>query len=75
MIKDNHIVAAELEVDLVGENVARASTVAAAHRALWSSPSHRENLLSDRFSALGVGVARGAGGSLFVAELFARPAR
>lgn len=68
-------VAAELDVDLVGENVARASSVAAAHRALWASPSHRENLLSPRFTRLGVGVARGTDGSLFVAELFALPSR
>lgn len=67
-------VAAALDVDLVGENVARAASVAAAHRALWASPSHRENLLSTRFTRLGVGVAR-RGDAVFVAELFALPSR
>ncbi len=68
-------VSAVLDADLVGENVARASSVAAAHRALWASPSHRENLLSSRFTRLGVGVARGVDGTVFVAELFVLPSR
>ncbi|HKQ68691.1 MAG TPA: CAP domain-containing protein, partial [Polyangiaceae bacterium] len=33
----------------IGENVAHARTTALAHRALWASPSHRQNMLDDRF--------------------------
>lgn len=40
----------------VGENVAQASSLARAHRALWNSPSHRANLLDSSFDRVGVGV-------------------
>ena len=54
---------------LVGENVARAADAAAAHRALWASPSHRANMLSTDYGRIGVGVVR-AGGAVWVVELF-----
>ena len=56
----------------VGENVAHAADAASAHRALWLSPSHRENLLDPRFDHVGIGVRRDADGSLWVTEIFAR---
>jgi hypothetical protein len=55
----------------VGENVAHAANVVLAHRALWSSPSHRDNLLHPRFDRVGVGVTADADGSVWVTELFA----
>jgi uncharacterized protein YkwD len=55
---------------VVGENVARAETAARAHRAIWSSPSHRGNLLEARYDSLGVGAVRGPDG-LWVCEVFA----
>lgn len=54
-----------------GENVAHAADVARAHRALWASPAHRENLLLGRFSAVGVGLAEDDDGSVWVCEIFA----
>jgi uncharacterized protein YkwD len=60
-----------LSVRVAGENVAHASDAASAHRALWRSPSHRENLLEPRFDAVGIGVATGGDGSLWVCEVFA----
>jgi uncharacterized protein YkwD len=42
---------------LVGENVAHASSLGRAHRALWESPAHRATLLDPGFSAVGIGVA------------------
>lgn len=63
--------AAGLDVAAAGENVAHALDPARAHRALWASPSHRENLLLDRFDAVGIGVARDEDGSVWVCELFA----
>ena len=54
-----------------GENVAHAGTVTLAQRALWASPSHRENLLFSRFDLLGVGVAPDADGTLWVCQVFA----
>lgn len=62
---------AGLEATRPGENVAHAKTVERAHRVLWASPSHRGNLLDPSFSKLGVGVARGADGSVWVSEVFA----
>lgn len=64
--------AAGLELKAVGENVAHGATVAAAHRALWSSPSHRSNILSAYFDSIGIGIASDEDGSVWVCELFGR---
>ena len=53
-----------------GENVAGASNLRRAHRALWASPSHRGNVLESRFSRVGIGVERGPDGRVWVTELF-----
>jgi uncharacterized protein YkwD len=63
--------ASGISVHVVGENAASATTLEGAHRALWASPSHRENLLFARFSRAGVAVVRGDDGSVWVTELFA----
>ena len=54
-----------------GENVAHALDLTRAHRALWASPSHRENLLEPRFDKIGIGVASDPDGSIWVCEVFA----
>lgn len=64
------VTAAGLSANEIGENVAQASSIEGCHRALWRSPSHRENLLSRRFREVGVGVVRGRDGSTFVVQLF-----
>jgi hypothetical protein len=56
----------------IGENVAHAGNVTGAHRALWSSPSHRSNMLERRYDRVGIGVASAPDGTLWVTELFAR---
>jgi uncharacterized protein YkwD len=56
---------------MTGENVAHATTVALAHRALWASPSHRANLLRREFESVGVAVARDDRGDAWVVETFA----
>jgi uncharacterized protein YkwD len=53
-----------------GENVASASALPRAHRALWASPSHRRNVLENRFSKVGIGVSRSDDGRVWVTELF-----
>jgi hypothetical protein len=58
-----------LELD-AGENVAHAASAALAQRALWASPSHRENLLFPRFTQLGIGVAPDPDGTLWVCQVF-----
>ena len=55
-----------------GENVAHATDLARAHRSLWKSPSHRENLLHPDFELVGFGVAKDEDGSVWVAEIFAK---
>src|SRR6056297_230255 len=42
--------------DIVGENVGRGPSVAALHRALMDSPSHRDNILDERYTQIGVGI-------------------
>jgi uncharacterized protein YkwD len=54
-----------------GENVAHAADLARAHRSLWRSPSHRENLLHPSFEIAGIGVAPDDDGTLWVCEIFA----
>ncbi len=63
---------ADIATREVGENVAHATTVALAHHALWSSPSHRCNMLDHRFDRVGLGTAIAPDGSVWVTELFAR---
>ena len=54
-----------------GENVAHAASIVLAHRALYTSPSHRSNLLSTTFDRVGVGIVRAPDGSVWVSEEFA----
>ncbi len=62
---------AELSILATGENVAHALDITRAHRALWASPSHRENLLQPRFDRIGIGIAIDPDGSIWVCEVFA----
>jgi uncharacterized protein YkwD len=54
-----------------GENVAGAGSLTRAHRALWQSPSHRTNILDNRFTRAGIGVARGEDDRVYVTQVFA----
>jgi hypothetical protein len=81
---DQRLRRAGLRVARLGENVARAASVALAHRALWDSPSHRGNVLSRTYRAGGLGIAPGVsvpglvappswgapGGEVWVCQLF-----
>ncbi len=55
----------------VGENLVRAASVELAHRALYASPSHRQNLLRRDFTHFGVAALPGADADVYVAEVFA----
>jgi uncharacterized protein YkwD len=63
--------AAGVTARVAGENVATASTLENAHRALWASPSHRGNMLLDQFTRVGVAVVRAPDGMVWVTEMFA----
>jgi uncharacterized protein YkwD len=62
--------AAGVVAHVAGENVATASTLENAHRALWASPSHRGNLLLNQFTHVGVAVVRAPDGMVWVTEMF-----
>ncbi|MFL5617133.1 MAG: CAP domain-containing protein [Gemmatimonadaceae bacterium] len=58
----------------VGENVAEGYTSGAALMAGWmTSPPHRANILSARYTETGVGMARSKNGRTYTAQVFARP--
>jgi uncharacterized protein YkwD len=67
----DRVAGAGIDARSIGENVAHAADAAHAHRTLWQSPSHRSNLLEQRFDTFGIGVARDADDTLWVCELFA----
>ncbi|HET7439922.1 MAG TPA: CAP domain-containing protein [Terriglobales bacterium] len=58
-----------LHLERAGENVAVAPTADEAHRALMSSPPHRDNLLNAKFNVAGIGVFR-KGTQIYVAQDF-----
>jgi uncharacterized protein YkwD len=58
-----------LHLERAGENVAVAPTPDDAHRALMSSPPHRDNLLNKNFNVAGIGVVR-RGTEIYVAQDF-----
>jgi uncharacterized protein YkwD len=54
----------------LGENVAAGPSVGDMHRALMASGGHRARMLDGRFTHIGVGVAKGADGRLYMAQVF-----
>lgn len=66
------LLAAGVPVEHAGENVASASSLSRAHRALWASPSHRANLLDPRFTRIGLGIRKTDDGRVWVTQVFAR---
>ncbi len=55
---------------VVGENLALAPTLAAAHQGLMNSPGHRANVLRPQFRRLGVGVLDGGRHGLMITQNF-----
>lgn len=55
----------------IGENVARARSIALVHRALHASPSHRMNLLRQEYTHVGLGVAADDAGTVYACQVFA----
>jgi hypothetical protein len=58
-----------LHLDQAGENVSLSTTIERAHDGLMHSPHHRDNILSEQFNVVGLGVAR-VGDRLYVVEDF-----
>jgi len=53
-----------------GENICVASTVSQIESILEGSPPHRDTMLSTRYNQLGVGIAYGSDGRIYVSETF-----
>jgi uncharacterized protein YkwD len=66
-VADAGIVARE-----VAENVAHAASVALTHRSIWSSPSHRANVLRAEMQRVGFGVVRDDRGDVWAVEELVR---
>lgn len=62
-----------VEARVVGETVARGRSLQVALQALSESPSHRMTLVDPRFTDVGFGTVRGAGGTCVVALFAAWP--
>ena len=54
----------------LGENVAAGSSVVEMHRALMSSSGHRARILDGGYTHVGIGIAKGADGRLYTAQVF-----
>ena len=69
---------AGVEWRAVGENIAMDSGVRTAESAFMNEPrnarNHRSNILSPKFTEVGVGIAAGRDGELFITQDFMNPA-
>jgi hypothetical protein len=55
----------------IGENVGVGPDIQAIHDGFMASPGHHENIVYRDYNVIGVGVAVGKDGSIFVAQVFA----
>lgn len=53
-----------------GENLAAAPTVDQAHSGLMDSPGHRDNILNESFTHIGIGIMRGGPCGLMFTQMF-----
>jgi uncharacterized protein YkwD len=62
-----------LAANMLGENVGVGGTVDQVHAALMNSPGHKANNLEPAFSIVGMAVAMGADGMVYVTQDFVQP--
>ena len=55
-----------------GENIAHHASIEKAQAAFLSSPGHRKNIMSTAYTKVGLGVAIGAKGDVYLTQIFAR---
>lgn len=71
---DSRLAAVGYRMQASGENVAEGYPSAAAVLAGWmTSPGHRANIVSTRFTQMGAGVATASNGRRFHAQVFGTP--
>lgn len=59
-----------VEYRAAGENIAKHSSVQAAHQALMESEEHRENILNAAYTHIGVGIVTDRPGQVTVTQMF-----
>jgi len=70
---EERILAVLPETCTFGENLSKHATIDYSLGDLMVSTGHRANLLSERFTLIGIGIARGSDGFLYITQEFARP--
>lgn len=70
---EERIMAVLPDICTFGENLSKHTTIDYSLGDLMVSPGHRANILSERFTFIGIGIARGADGFLYITQEFARP--
>ncbi len=70
---EDRVLAALPNTCTFGENLSKHTTIDYSLGDLLVSPGHRANLLSDRFTLIGIGIVRGGDGFLYITQEFARP--
>jgi uncharacterized protein YkwD len=72
------VMAAGLAWQAVGENIAMDTSVKSAESAFMNEPpgaqNHRSNILSPKFTEVGVGIVAGPDGQLYITQDFMKPA-
>jgi len=71
----DRLAAAGIGTTECGENVALNSSVSRAMTGLMSSPGHRANILSPKFTHIGVGIVCAPGKGFYFTQLFAKPVK
>lgn len=61
---------ANIEYQVVGENLAYAPSLELAHKGLMNSPGHRANILSEDYAKIGIGVMDGGVYGLMFTQVF-----
>ena len=71
----DRVKAAGYKYSYVGENVAEGENwpLTNVHKAWMESEHHRENILKDKFTEIGVGIARSESGKTYYTQVFGRP--
>lgn len=60
----------KVQFAIIGENLAYAPTLLLAHEGLMNSPGHRANILSNKYTKIGIGVQDGGVYGLMITQVF-----
>ena len=72
---DERLRQAGYKFSLWGENIAVSSSAQAALKMWMGSKGHRDNILKEQFTEIGIGVTKSNKGKLFFTQTFAKPGK